>query len=545
VDRKWRSRLLLRLTGIFGVSVAIGTLMVTFNNIFLHHIPFRDLLSFNLPAMLAGDVVICAVLLTFAGCRLRAARTPRQIQERLTRLPFELFVALMIVAALLSVGYHTSWYFAHGIALSEVTRDDWISDAGAFVTEQQIALVLCVLQYALSRRAVRPVLQRLGRPDLPGKPSGVTKPLIAAYIGCSLIVSSVVPDYIVTNEGSTVEYARLAAITGLHFLYGVAVFLMLSSEIRGDLRVVAHGIRTLAEGSRSTIHGPIPVATRDEMGELAEAFNALQRRTADKYEALRQELTLAYRVQRRLLRDTSRRVGEFRVAAVSVPCKEVGGDLFDMAETDDGRLAVMIGDVSGKGLPAALLMTAAVTVFRAELRRGGGPAELLSRMNAHFVPVLQGTMYITIAIGVWDAAGGRMRYASAGHVSPYRLAPEGVEAIDCGSLPIGIDPETSYRERTIALRRGDRLIMYTDGAVECDNGDGTLFGFERFERALSELPARTAPEKQVQWLLERLPNAESRRWDDDLTIMVVAHEPEDGRFRVDGAPDEAFAMEGR
>jgi serine phosphatase RsbU (regulator of sigma subunit) len=201
--------------------------------------------------------------------------------------------------------------------------------------------------------------------------------------------------------------------------------------------------------------------------------------------------------------------------------KEVGGDFFDVIAADDGSFLVLIGDVSGKGLPAALLMSAVLTLFRSEAKHGGSADELLSRLNRQLVDALQGNLFVTAGIAAFERNGG-MSYASAGHLAPYLIRRNGeVGMIPVSSLPLGIDESIGYESTYVRLEPGDRVFFYTDGVVEAPHPKGGIIGFDRLEQLLGQLPANLSPEEQMNALLAQLSFPETQA-DDDRTLLLVA-----------------------
>ena len=169
----------------------------------------------------------------------------------------------------------------------------------------------------------------------------------------------------------------------------------------------------------------MPVISNDEVGELAVALNELQARVNRDNKSLQKELKLAYNVQQKLLPPGDMTIGPYRITARCQPYHEVGGDFFDVVSLSSSRFAVMVGDVSGKGMPAALLMSAQLLLFRSEVRRNGSPGEVLARMNRQLCEAMGEEGSITIGVGVIDISTDTVLYASAGHLSPYIVKTDG------------------------------------------------------------------------------------------------------------------------
>ena len=243
-------------------------------------------------------------------------------------------------------------------------------------------------------------------------------------------------------------------------------------------------------------------------------------------EPLAAELRLALEVQRKWQPPVDLRLGPCRVTARSRQAAEVGGDLFDAVVLDDAVVAVLIGDVPGKGLQAAFMVPALLLLFRSEVKRGGGPAELLGRMNR----VLAGlsaegltAVGVTLGIGLLDVQAGEMRYAGAGHPAPY-LAMPGAEPrqLDSSSLPLGMNAEENYRETVFRFAPGERFVLYTDGIIEDAGPDGEMYGFDRLEAELADWAADVPAADWMERLLDSQESREAYRRD-DRTLLVVEY----------------------
>lgn len=511
--RKMKLRLLARLAAVFALAVFVGTIMLTLDNVLLNRIPLRKLLAFNIPAVLAGDLLILAILSAFAYWWLGRGDDLRGLRLRIMRLPGTMLAALLILSVAFSALFHSVSNRIDGTSFREYDAAAWSGLAHSFVSEMTIALIIGTLQFALSRRAVRSVLASLGlATERPAALPGLAVPVGAAVAGCFFIVSTVGYKYLAGASGGPIDIGAITAAASIRLVFCAAVFYLLVAEIRRDLRTVLTEVRALLRDGSDQAHRPIPVLSGDELGELAEAFNQLQRHLGQSFEETKQELRLAYQVQRSMLPAADRRMGPLTLAALSEPSREVGGDLFDVIERGDGILVVMIGDASGKGMAASMVMAGALGLFRKEARRCDSPGSLLGRLNEQLTETLQGRMYVTMGVGFWDPAVSEWRYASAGHLSPLLVRRGMAEewAIQT-ALPLGIDSGVTYEETSLHFEKDDFLLLYTDGIIEAPMADGELFGFERLERALersldrvseqstgldSERPPSQAPDRE-------------------------------------------------
>jgi serine phosphatase RsbU (regulator of sigma subunit) len=216
----------------------------------------------------------------------------------------------------------------------------------------------------------------------------------------------------------------------------------------------------------------------------------VQRRTAElalsleAQERVRGELAAARSIQLSLLPHTTPRLPNLRVAGCSIPAKEVGGDFFAYHSFADGRLGVAVGDVSGKGVPAALLMALALNTFETLVDAYPDQGALLTACNGTLAPrMIQSKQNAAFLSLVLDSARREARVANAGLVAPLLWRCGEVEYVESFGLPLGATHTASYTQRTLSLRPGDRLLLVSDGIVEAMNGARELWGFERLESA--------------------------------------------------------------
>lgn len=209
------------------------------------------------------------------------------------------------------------------------------------------------------------------------------------------------------------------------------------------------------------------------------------------------------------------------MSGLVVPAKEVGGDLYDFYERD-GRLFFCIGDVSGKGVPAALVMSATRGLFRSASAHEKSPQRIVSVMNEAMMDTNENNMFVTCFLGVLDLATGHLRYCNAGHNAPVRLHAGAAAFLDVvPNLPLGVEPGMQFEEQETDLAVGEGLFLYTDGLTEAENADHALFGEDR----LLENALRLGGEKADVMVksMAAAVQAHSRGCDpsDDLTMLVV------------------------
>ena len=237
-------------------------------------------------------------------------------------------------------------------------------------------------------------------------------------------------------------------------------------------------------------------------------------------ELLSRELDISRQIQDALQGPEYASLGLTRFNAVSIPARSVGGDFYDWVELGDGRVLITIGDVSGKGIPAALLMSNTISRFRAEAARLVEPNEILSMLNSVLAKESHRGLFVTLFTMLLEP-DGHLHYSNAGHQTPLYLSKNGyVELSKAGGPPLGIVPEFKYEQAYTTLFEGDTVVVYTDGVTEAVNPKGEFYGFERLKEKISALQEEA--ETISQRIREDVENFESgRERTDDLTVVVV------------------------
>jgi phosphoserine phosphatase RsbU/P len=233
---------------------------------------------------------------------------------------------------------------------------------------------------------------------------------------------------------------------------------------------------------------------------------------------IEQELVLARDIQQGLLLEAVPRLPGWEISAISLPARDLGGDLYDFLPLGAERQGIMIGDVSGKGLPAALRMAVARTVFRHEARRGEPPGPTLAAVNRGVIADIPQGM-ITMLYAVLDVREGLLRLANAGHNYPVVINGR-ISELELTGLPLGVDADSDYEEITAALRPGDTVLLYTDGVVEATDEREEYFGYERMAQLLAERP-NLKPRALMQALLHELRTWSATGQADDITVVVL------------------------
>ena len=216
---------------------------------------------------------------------------------------------------------------------------------------------------------------------------------------------------------------------------------------------------------------------------------------------------------------------EFELYAGMNPAREVGGDFYDFLMIDDNHLAVLIADVSGKGVPASLFMMSTKNLINYRTRQGGTPAEILTDVNAHVARDNESSMFVTVWMGILDLSTGVLTCTNAGHEYPAVRGSDGVFRIfrDKHGLMLGAMPKVKYRDYELMLSPGDKVFVYTDGVPEANNPNEELYGMNRLETALNRL-ADKSPEEILSGVREDVDSfVNGAKQFDDLTMLCLEY----------------------
>ena len=247
----------------------------------------------------------------------------------------------------------------------------------------------------------------------------------------------------------------------------------------------------------------------------------------DQLVSLRHELDLAGRIQQSVLPPESQSVCNYDIHAMVEPAREVSGDFYDVMRLDGGRVGLVVADVSGKGVPAALLMMATRTLLRGAAIGLEDPARVLREVNSLMCRSNPDSMFVTVFFCVLDPSAGTLFYANAGHPAPFLVRPGGeVMALDSAqNLVVGLSAEAEYRLFTVPLGPGDLVLMYSDGVTEAMDGSGLGFGAERLVEALSvdSFDSAAGCSARVLGAVREFAGEESQS--DDITCLVLRRQP--------------------
>ncbi|MCR5814961.1 MAG: SpoIIE family protein phosphatase [Desulfovibrio sp.] len=279
------------------------------------------------------------------------------------------------------------------------------------------------------------------------------------------------------------------------------------------------------------------IQRHDELGDLARSFASMSHELIKNIRAsieamteqkrLEGELTAARDIQMGILPDLSATEPEahFSIAAFLEPAREVGGDLYDCFSLSDGRKALALGDVSGKGVPAALFMTMSVTLIRSALHSGLDPAQALTQINHLLEEHNPGNMFVTLFLAIYNPATGELVYGNGGHCLPFILSADGkIRQFEHLSGPlVGVMPGVEYLQFTDLLAPNESCFLYTDGLTEAMNSDKELYGEERL-RACLVANAKKSPDALHKAIFADICAFRGNEPpSDDITMMTICH----------------------
>ncbi len=250
--------------------------------------------------------------------------------------------------------------------------------------------------------------------------------------------------------------------------------------------------------------------------ELGQAHEAQIRA----YEA---ELETARAIQESLLPQEMPPVPQISLVARAIPARQVSGDFYQYFLMPGGKLGVAVGDVTGKGIPAALLMAVTTTAMRDEVTRYSTPTALMDELNLRLIPRMkQNFMNSALTLAVYDPAARTIEVVNGGMVQPYLFDGTGWHAVEVGGYPIGVSERTRYRSQTLPFEPGSFLLFTTDGVIETQNLQGTFFDFEGLEALLQPYNADHTPETIISAIFKAVEvHAEGQEAQDDITVVCM------------------------
>lgn len=353
---------------------------------------------------------------------------------------------------------------------------------------------------------------------------------------CGWSVCTICPSQVILRNLST-TLQRIIYI----FLAGMLVLLPLIYQI---IHSLVRPLRKFSESARSIATGRFDVElpevhSKDEIKDLHDSLVYMQqslsgyvselRATTASKERIESELSIAREIQMGMIPKIFPPYPErddVNLHAILHPAKEVGGDLYDFF-IDNDHLYFVVGDVSGKGVPASLFMAIARSLFRTLAQLSTSPAEIMTKMNRSIAENNDANMFVTLIIGILDLKTGNLRFCNAGHNPPIVISSDGESAFLKTKIQIfvGILEDMKYTDEAITLEKGTRLFLYTDGVTEAENESKELYGDERLLSTLATIgtyDVRTIVDSVASSVADHVQQAEAS---DDMTILLIDYKP--------------------
>jgi serine phosphatase RsbU (regulator of sigma subunit)/ketosteroid isomerase-like protein len=273
---------------------------------------------------------------------------------------------------------------------------------------------------------------------------------------------------------------------------------------------------------------PIIVINRVSGGKIAEEWSAdivtpfleeIERQARER-ERVEQDLRVAQRIQQASLPEEVPELEGWQINPYYKPARAVGGDFYDFLELPNKRLGLVVGDATGHGVPAALVMSTTCGMLRAVALTVDSPGEVLARVNEALSARIPPSMFVTCFYAILDLKSGSLRYANAGHDLPYVRRGGAAYELRARGMPLGLMPGMSYEEKETILEAGERALFYSDGLVEAHNPKGEMFGFPRLRSLLTEHDDEGL---LVDFLMEEIYSFTGEGWEqeDDITLVTL------------------------
>ena len=348
-------------------------------------------------------------------------------------------------------------------------------------------------------------------------------------------------------------------IVAFTYLMLTILFILMALAIILTLRWYLHPLEEIAIATEEISHGNFDVTLPEirqhtDIRQLRDSFVRMQqalkqyildlRNTTKQKVSMERDISIAAQIQKGMLPTEPPHRGDIDVYGLIKPAKTVGGDLYDFfvrqSTGSDGEtrdfLFFCIGDVSGKGVPAALLMTVAGHLFRNISRRTTNAARICDSMNIGLAEGNDENMFCTLFVGVLDTKTWRLEYCNAGHTPPIMIRGEEVDFLKpMTNLPLGIDPDFCYTSESTTLAAGDTMLLYTDGVTEAENFQHQIFGNEMTLKTVRSASKCTTAQMLAANILATVNDfASGAEQSDDITMLCVKHKMDD----INSTPEE-------
>lgn len=372
------------------------------------------------------------------------------------------------------------------------------------------------------RRARRAAEKEQARQSLSGKQS--TQPGVAQAM--DIAPNDPIVAYFLSSPGAVeIEKLQLESPT-LKELKAAGVKLTIPLVSQGELVGLMNLGGRLSEQDYSSYDKGLlnSLATQAAPALRVAQMVLEQQAQARERERIEQELAVARLIQQTLLPKELPDLPGWHLTTFYQPARAVGGDFYDFIQYEDGRLGLVVGDVTDKGVPAALVMATTRSILRSAAQEALSPGKVLERANDLLFPDIPPRMFVTCFYAVLDSRSGHLHYANAGHDLPYRWREGEVAELRATGMPLGLMPGMQYEEKEVTLAHGESVLLYSDGLVEAHNPERDMFGFPRLVALLSTYQGE---ESAIDYLRAELTAFTGEGWEqeDDITLVTLRRAP--------------------
>lgn len=306
----------------------------------------------------------------------------------------------------------------------------------------------------------------------------------------------------------------------IDFLNKLNCYLLMPLSHRGDLNGVLCLGNKLTRTTFSAEDATLLNVLSDQIAIALENIELYEDKLVK--QRIEEEISVAREIQQMLLPNSLPKGKHFEISAMNIPSKEVGGDYYDFIQFDERKIGIAIGDIAGKGIPGAILMSNLQAAFRASAWQHRDPVEVMEKINNQIVRTTSAEKYATFFYGIFDTHKLTFTFTNAGHNFPIIKKETGDHCfLSEGGLIIGVQPDFKYQSTTVKLKPGDTIVFYTDGITEALNLDVEEFGEQQLINIVLNFPFRTAEELRNHIYEEMMQFTRGTAQYDDLTLIVL------------------------
>jgi len=508
-----------------GISIQI---LFILQGVLATNLTLKEILSYHFPAQFALIVLATIINLYYTKRKLYHAvetinsldfvpdRSRNEIYYAIIEFPQKFFwMSFISYPGIIAFKYVYEFVFITDFSMSNVylALFKFISSCSLlFLYSQTIMIFL--------RRFLRPLLLNFNKKELE-YPSNLTFNKTISMFGIFFFICFV---NIYISEHYSSEYygntntfwGNLVFLTIITFSIVVLFLRMLVKEHVSNLKIISAELINIQRHDRRELHKLIPITSTDEIGVLTSSYNMVQTKIGNIYKDIDDDLSFARKVHDQLIPDIDYEDRFVQIKSLSRPAKEIGGDFYDFFRISDKKYVVIIGDVLGNGLSASLIMSMIIGHFRATASTTTSAKELLEDINRTLYPISRDGLFVTCGIGILDIEQGIFSYVSAGHLPPLINESFGSSYLESSSFPLGVSSDIRIKLIEIPIKNIEKIVLYTDGAIEQKNNNGEQFGFNRFQSLISQ--SSCTPENLLLQIHEFASQADIQ---DDISIFVI------------------------